>query len=678
MAFSLLSVGARAMSANYAALQTTGNNIANANVAGYSRQEVEFSTANGQYTPSGFIGQGVDVTTISRAHDAFLTREVSAAQSQAAADSTRLDLLSQMENAFPTGDSGVGAAASSLLGAFTDLSTSPGDASARQVVLSRADQLAQRFANAGEQLNALQDGVVKDLRTAINGANGITSGIAQLNAQIVRQQAQGQPPNDLLDKRDQLVQQLSGYLQVSTVAAPDGSIGVFAAGGQSLVLGDQVQKLEVTADRMDGSRAALGVRQGNGMLVTLDSTALSGGGSMGAMLRFQNQDLVAARNSLGQMATAVSARMNQQQALGLDLRSPAGSGQPLFTDFMSQSQAGALRGLADVGNARDGSGNALGSVEIHIDDASLLEAAEYTLEGAAGGGYVMTRTSDGQRFSTADGQSFTREGAAAGSDASFHPGFTLNIEGVSAGDRFLLQPVGGAAANMRRVLDDPRGLAAAAPLTASPQRTNTGTATVSALTMTGSGFDASHSVQGSLSFTDDGGAYEYKWDELDASGAVVGSNTLTGTWQAGQPIALEGFSLTLAGRPAKGDSIAVATTTNPATNNGNARALAGLGTESFIGRNWSAAGSTGGDTITNAYAGALANVGSRVQVARTASEISDGVATNALAQRDAKTGVDTDEEGAKLIQYQKSYQAAAKVLQVAQTVFDALLQATSR
>ena len=678
MAFSLLSVGARALSANYAALQTTSNNIANAKVAGYSRQEVEFSTASGQYTSGGFLGQGVNVSTIARAHDAFLTRELSTAKSQADADSTRLDLLSQLEDAFPTGDAGVGAAASSLFGAFTDLSTSPGDASARQVVLSRADQLAKRFADAGEQLASLQSGVVTDLRTAANGVNGITGGIAQLNTEIVRQQALGQPPNDLLDKRDQLVQQLSGYLQVSTVAAPDGSLGVFAASGQSLVLGDQVQKLEVTADTLDGSRAALGVRQANGDLTTLDSAALAGGGSMGAMLRFQNQDLVSARNSLGQMATAVSARVNQQQAQGLDLRSPAGSGQPLFTDFVQQSQGGALRGLAAAGNVRDASGNPVASVEIHIDDASLLEAAEYTLENDPGGaGYVMTRTSDGQRFLTPDGQSFTRENPAAGTDPSYHPGFTLNVADMAAGDRFLLQPVGGAAANMRRVLDDPRGVAAAAPLTASAQRSNTGTATVGALTMTGS-FDASRSVQGSLRFTDANGAYEYKWDELDASGAVVGGDTITGTWQAGQPIALQGFNLTLSGKPSAGDKFDVATTANPAANNGNARALAGLDTESFIGRNWAAGGNTGGNSVTNAYAGALASVGSRVQVARTASEISAGVATQARVKRDASSGVDTDEEGARLIEFQKSYQAAAKVLQVAQTVFDALLQATSR
>jgi flagellar hook-associated protein 1 FlgK len=679
MAFSLLSVGARAMSASYAALQTTSHNIANANVSGYSRQDAELSTAAGQYTPAGFVGQGVDVSTISRAHDAFLTREAATARSQASMDSTRLELLTQLEDAFPTGTAGVGSAASSLFSAFTDLSTNPGDSSARQVVLGRADLLAQRFADAGEQLTALQGGVVSDLRTAAASVNSITSGIAQLNTEITRQQAMGQPPNDLLDKRDQLVQQLSGYLQVSTVAASDGSLGVFVAGGHGLVLGDQVQKLEVTADNLDGSRAALGLRQASGGLIGLDSTALSGGGSMGAMLRFQNQDLVSARNSLGQMATALSARMNQQQALGLDLGSPAGSGQPLFTDFVQQSQDGALRGLAAAGNARDATGNPVAGVAIHIEDASLLEAAEYTLEKNPSGGFLMTRTSDGQRFLTDDGQSFTRENAAASTDASFHPGFTLDIDaGMAAGDRFLLQPVGNAAANMRRVLDDPRGIAAASPLTATAQRTNTGTATVGALAMTGDGFDASLSVQGSLRFTSASGAYQYDWSRRDASGAVVDSGTATGTWQAGQPLALEGFSLTLSGQPASGDGFDVATTTNPKSNNGNARVLAGLDTESFVGRNWASGGASGGESVTNAYASALANVGTRVLTTRTASEISSRVATNTLAQRDASSGVDTDEEGAKLIQFQKSYQAAAKVLQVAQTVFDALLQATAR
>ncbi|NML14912.1 flagellar hook-associated protein FlgK [Azohydromonas caseinilytica] len=679
MAISLFSIAGRAMSASYAALQTTSHNVANASVQGYSRQRVEQEAVMGRRAGAGFIGAGVNVTTVSRAHSEFLTREARSSTSLAALDSTHLELLSSLEDAFPTGEGGVGQAVTDLFSAFSDLASYPADTSAREAVLARADELAQRFATAGEHIDALQSGVVTDLRNSVSSINQLSGNIARLNQEIAGLQAQGQAPNDLLDKRDQMLQELSGFLPITTIAADDGSVGVFTAGGQRLVLGKEAAKLEVQSDSLDPSRATLGLREANGTVIRLDSTALSAGGSVGAMLRFQNQDLVAARNSLGQMATALSARMNQQQARGLDLGSPSGAGQALFTDFVQQSQSGALTGRPDTRNSRDASGNPVATVEIHIDDASLLEAAEYTLETQADGSFVMTRGSDGERFLSADGSSFTRATVTPPATSDFHPGFTLAISGPPApGDRFLLQPVGQSALNIRRVLDNPRGLAASAPITATATAGNTGTATVGSLTVTASSFDPTRKLQGTVTFTDDSGGYTYDWQQLDASNTVVASGTASGTWASGKAVDLDGFAeLKLSGSPKAGDTIGIATTPYPGRNNGNAQALTALRTETLVGRDWTSGGNTGGATATDAYAAALADVGTRVQSAEFASDISSAAATAALERRDSVSGVDLDEEAARLLEFQKSYQAAAKVLQTAQAVFDALLDATS-
>ena len=664
MAFSLLSVGARAMSANYAALQTTSNNVANANVEGYSRQQANLRTTAGQPLGAGFVGSGVKVGSITRAHDAFLTREATTARSQASFDSTRLGLLSQLESAFATGDAGVGAAASDFFTALSDLASAPGDTAARRSVLSRAGELAQRFSSAGQTLETLQSGVVAELRTSVDSVNGLTGSLAQLNDEIVRQQALGQPSSELLDQRDQLVQQLSGFMQVTTLASDDGALSVFAAGGQSLVLGGKAQKLEVVADKLDGSRATVALREANGSVRRLDSGLLESGGSVGALLRFQNDDLVAARNSLGQMALALAARTNEQQARGLDLGNPSGAGAPIFTDFVAQSLAGGLKALPAQGNT-------LTNVGIHITDASLLEAEEYTLEAQPGGTLLMTRGSDGEQFSSADGGATFK--SASGGD--FHPGFTLQLGGTpAAGDRFLLQPVGQAAARIERVLNEPKGVAAAAPATVTAAGTNKGTAAVSALTVTGDAASVQARMPGKLTFTDDAGAYT--WTQIDANGDPVGT-ALTGTWTGSQPLSLPGLELKLTGQPKSGDTFGFQSTPYPGTNSGNAKALAALASEALVGRSWSASGNSGGSTLINAYAGALSGVGTRVQAAETASDISSRVATDALARRDSQSGVDLDEEGAKLLAYQKSYQAAAKVLQVAQSVFDTLLDATS-
>jgi flagellar hook-associated protein 1 FlgK len=132
-ASTLMSIGTRAMFANYAALQTTGHNIANAGVDGYSRQQVQLQTSIGQFSGAGFFGKGVDVKTVARAFDQFLQREAIVTRSQASYDSARLDKLSQLESVFAGGEQGVGFAAGEFLNAMVDMASHPQDLAARQV-----------------------------------------------------------------------------------------------------------------------------------------------------------------------------------------------------------------------------------------------------------------------------------------------------------------------------------------------------------------------------------------------------------------------------------------------------------------------------------------------------------------------------------------------------------------
>ena len=178
-----------------------------------------------------------------------------------------------------------------------------------------------------------------------------------------------------------------------------------------------------------------------------------------------------------------------------------------------------------------------------------------------------------------------------------------------------------------------------------------------------------------VTFTSGSGAYN--WELRDrTTNALVSSGT--GTWVAGQPIALNGFELNLAGVPANGDVFTVAQTPFPASNNGNALALAGLRDAMLVGRVGNGAGGlTGGMNVTDAWAAAMADIGVRAQGAMTASSISTQVAAAAKEAWSSRSGVNLDEEAAKLMFYQQGYQAAAKVLQVAQTLFDTLLDATA-
>ncbi len=637
---SLFSIGTRAMFANYAALQTTGHNIANASVEGYSRQRVELETSRGQFTGAGFFGKGVDVATVTRLHNEFLTREAAGAASVASGDATRAAQLARLEEVFQPGEAGLGYVTNALFNAMTDLASQPGDASTREVVLSRAQDMAARFASAGAQLDVLQSGLEQDLTVQVSQVNSLAASIAQVNGQIARVQGFGQPPNDLLDQRDQLVRELSGLVQVTTLEAGDGSVGVFLAGGQRLVLGQQAATLAVVPDEYDVSRMALAIDE-QGFRRTLPPSLLAGG-SVGGLLKFQNEDLTAARSALGRLAAAAASTINAQQALGLDLRSPPGTGAPLFS-------FGAPQALPASGNVRDVSGNFVTSVSLAIADASQLEASEYLLEPdpATAGQYLLTRRSDGVVRSIASGATVD--------------GLTITVSpAATAGESFLLQPVARAAVDLRRVLSTPSGLAAAAPVQAAAGIGNTGTASVGRLTVVSPAIDPDQTA--SITFTSGAGAYA--WELRDrVSNALLSSGT--GTWQAGQPIALNGFELQLDGVPASGDTFSVARTAFPAASNGNALALAALRDATFV----------GGETVTDAYASLMAGVGVRVQTARTAADISASVAASAREKVDAESGVNLDEEAARLLQFQQSYQAAAKILQVANAVFDTLLDA---
>jgi len=653
-ASSLMSLGMKAMTASQAALATTGHNIANANVAGYSRQQAELATAIGQFSGAGFFGKGVDVTTVTRAHDAFLTREAATAGSLAAQDAARLGLLRQLESVFPTGEQGVGHAAGQFLNAMVDLAARPQDAATRQVVLARAGDAASRFAAASAQLDTLQLAVQEDLKAQVAQVNQLAQTVADLNQRIAALLGMGHTPNDLLDQRDQAIAQLSEKLQLSTVKADDGSLTVFVAGGQRLVLGSQVQPLSVQPDPRDATRAAVGLSE-SGFVRLLQDNEL-GGGAIAGLLRFQNQDLVDARTQLGQMAAALAGAVNQQQALGLDLRDPPGSGAPIFA-------TAAPLALPNANNAIDGAGRFIGQVSLVVTDASQLWASEYELgadPGGAPGVYRLTRLADGLVRSVASGDTVD------GLRIDIGPGLP------AATDRFLLQPVSRAAHGMQRVLDDVRGLAAASPLSAAAATRNTGTASVASLRLTSAAADPE--LTASFDFSSDSG--DYSWTLRNRlSNAVVSSGT--GTWSAGTPLALNGFELQLNGVPRSGDGFSIGKTPFPASNNGNALAFTALREAALVGRGPLAGGGVGGgQSITDAYASAMARIGVRVQSAGSAAEISAAVAAQAEATRSAKSGVNLDEEAARLIQYQQSYQAAAKILQIAQSVFDTLLDAT--
>jgi flagellar hook-associated protein 1 FlgK len=516
------------------------------------------------------------------------------------------------------------------------------------VVLARAGDFASRVTAAGNGLDQAQQGLAADLRSAVTDVNTLTRAIALANEQIAAANGLGRPANDLLDERDRLIAKLSEHIAVTRIDAEDGTASIFIGGGQNLVLGTQARELAVIPDPEDPARFAIAQIEG-GLRRDLSAASLVGGGIAG-LLRFQNEDLAAARNLVGQLAAAVAGALNEQQALGVTLQPPLGTvaGSPLFA-------IGAPQALAHAGNARDALGVPLTAVTLTVTDPAALQASDYDLEldAAAPGNYLLTRRSDGLVRSI------------AGGDVVDGLRIDVGPPAPTAGDRFLLQPVARAANGFSLLLADPRDLAAASPLIGVRSAANTGTVAVGALAVTASPLPVP-GASARITFTDDAGTYN--WDLVDSSNAVLASGA--GVWSAGgtipqPPTDINGFTLRLTGVPRNGDQLNVLPTpaNAVAANNGNALAMLALRDAPIV----------SGLTPTDAYAQAMTAIGVRVQGAASAADISGAVAAQSEQRRSAMVGVNLDEEAARLIQYQQSYQAAAKMLQVAQSIFETLL-----
>ena len=655
---SLLNVGARALLANQVALQTAGHNIANVSTAGYSRQSVVLQTVQGQFTGGGYIGKGVDVQTILRNHSELLTRQSTAAASVDAGDTVRMARLRQLQEVFSGGPSGIGASINDMMNALSDVVSSPMDLTARSVALTRMDETAARMRDASQRLDEIGYTVAEQLKGSMIAVNSLARNIAAVNEQIARAKGNGQPANDLLDQRDQLIRELNQHIQTSQVAADDGSVSVFVAGSQPLVLGNKAALLSIEdpADFGAGSgKKVLTFQQpGSATKVELNESML-GGGQVAGLLRFQNNDLAEGRNLLGRMAIAISESMNTQNRLGLTL-----DGTPGENLFAPISLANAVTGSANISGATMG---------LQVADPTKLQASSFEIAFTGTTAGSVTRHSDNKVFVFANLGDLTTIMANNGlaiNDGGAPPG---TFAGAAAGDRFLANPMAGAAAEFKALQYSPVDLAAANQVNAAMDAANGGTLQLASLKATGPITQPATGSPVTIAFTA-GSPATY-------SATVPGppiATIATGNYVSGETIAINGWEITLQGAPKSGDTVTVGNATDAQYGDwykrdaGNARALMDLRDVQMF----------DGATLSDGFASAMAQVGTRTQSAQYAAELSSAIAANLERDRTAVSGVNLDEEAARLIQFQQAYQASAKMLQIAQNIFDTLIQGLGR
>ncbi|HEV2270745.1 MAG TPA: flagellar hook-associated protein FlgK [Steroidobacteraceae bacterium] len=628
----LLSTSVSGLLAFQQALDVTSNNIANASTPGYSVETANFAEAPGQFTGIGFIGSGVDVQSITRTYNEYLAQQVRGSQASYSSSNTLATQAAQIDDMLSASSTGLTATLQSFVNSLQSVASTPTSTAARQALLNQAQALAQQLTSYDSQISQYSSQLESQLSGDVTQVNTITANIASLNQQIATESASGQTPNQLMDQRDQLITQLSQYVSVKTTTESNGAMDVYIGSGQALVTGGTAAKLGAVAGAYDPSQFDITISGSGG--TAADVTSEISGGELGGLLSARTLVLDPARNAIGQVSVAVATIVNQQQQSGMDLT--GAQGQPMFS-------VGGVQVLADSGNT--------GSASLSVTRGALsaLTTDDYKLQ-YTGGAWQLSDVTTGQSV------------AMIGNGTSASPfqaaGLSIVTSGTPAnGDSFLVQPTAGAAAGFSVALNNPAQIAAASLVQGTAGSANTGGATVTSAAVT----NPSSWVSGTYTVTfGAGGSYTVK----NGGGTQVAS----GTYTSGTPISFAGAQLTLSGSPAAGDTFTVGPN-NPANTGDNSNILAMASALSASALNGNTASVTG---IANSLVSQIGVVTQQAQNNATAQQTVNQNATTALNN---VSGVNLDQEAAKMMQYQQAYQAMAQVIQASNQLFNSLITA---
>ena len=685
---SLLNIGMSGLAAGHSSLLTTGNNIANVDTAGYSRQQTVQSTkASGQYG-NVFIGTGTTLADVRRVYNSYLDAQLQTTTSLNSDSAAYLGQVTPLDKLLSDSGTGLNGALTKFFASVQNVNAKPGDDASRQLLLSDAQALSNRFNSVSSQLNAQNANINGNLTNMADQVNKLAATVAQLNQKISEISSSGGMPNELLDARNETVRQLSTFTGAQIVER-EGNVDIYLGSGQPLVMGNTVNKLEVVPGKDDPNRLALQLNRGSS---TIDITSIMTGGEIGGLLRYRSTVLDPAMNELGRVALVVADQMNSIQAQGIDKNGDFGSN--LFNSINSAAQM-AQRSIAS-GNNSVGSGN----FDVSIEDTGKLTINDYKVTFTSATDYTVQRLPD----NTSVGGSYS----TLTTPPLVIDGFSLKLSGgtAAAGDTFKITPTRNAAANIKTEMTDSKRLAIAAPLSASIAASGSGNGT---LTIPASGqptlttqfdiYDAATKtamqnglknstpakvVFGAVSADGTSQAYQF----LDAKGGVISSGTIkpgeSNTLNlsiplkdsTGAPIPpapatqyTAAFSMTIAGSPTSGAGINVSLSQPGSLDNRNGTALAGLQTAQTV----DTGSASKGISLNDAYGKLVEGVGSKAAQGKLDSAATEAILANAKGARDSLSGVDLDEETGNLVKYQQYYTASSQIIKAAQQIFSTLI-----
>lgn len=471
---------------------TTIHNISNANTEGYSRQTNHQKANYALSTGSGFMGQGSSVTTVRRAYNEFLDKQVNVAQSRYSYSQEYADCLSRIDDLLADSTTGLTPVLQEFFQAVQDVADNPSLAATRQAMVTSTQTMITRFQSLQDTINELEVEINGKISNSVEEINSICKEIGDLNNKInIVESSTYQQANDLRDQRDLLVNKLTEQISVTTLTDNKGRISVFTGSGQRLVseVGEVTELTTVQSNNGSG-RLNVGIVTHGGNTMELPDRLVTGG-VLGGLVAFR-KELDLATNELGRVAASMALVFNVQHAQGQDLlnqsNSDADAGKFIKDYFVIDDMQPRVNNYYT--NQKDNVGNYKAVLTAkftepeygpNVTDGNLytmLTTHNYTVE-------VTDGTAGAEKYKLMDDTS----GIEIKTDLTFTQlneltrdyGFSLEIDAnkrtFATGDKFYIQPTANAVNNLKlndAIAADHRLVATALPFDTKQAETNKG------------------------------------------------------------------------------------------------------------------------------------------------------------------------------------------------------------
>lgn len=635
MANDLFSIAQSGIMASQAQLGVTSNNIANVNTVGYNRQVAIQGSMGSQNLGGQFYGTGTYVSEVKRIYNEYAARELRIGQTGLSGAETSLTKLNEMDQLFSQIGKAVPKSLNDLFDTLNSLGDQPQDIGIRNAILTTASQLANSLNQMQSSLNGQMSQTHDEMKNVVGRINDISTEIAEINRELMKSAGND---SQLRDRQDALIQELSQYAEVNVIPLDNGGRSIMLGSAFMLVSSDQASTMGVKEGDPFANEIELTFRVGD-TAMKLDASKL--GGQLGALFDFREQTLLPASQELGQMALGIADAFNQMQAKGFDLNGLVGK--PIFTDINDPTMA-----AGRVGAMANNTGNA--SLSVNIDNVGALSGGSYELSFTAPSSYQLKDSKTGAITPlTLNGDKL--EGGA---------GFSIKIDAgaMASGDKFEIRPTANAASQLSVTLTDPKGIAAAAPKI-SGDAANTGSS-VKLVSIDDRNAANFPQTGNELVFELDTSVTPPTYEVFDTDGNSLAVGAATGT---PPQVSAFGFTFEIEANGGTNERFTFDLSFAPGDNT-NAIEMAKLSDAKLM--------NNGKSTLADVFEQTKQDIGSQTKSALVRATTAEAIYKQAYDRVQSESGVNLDEEAANLMKFQQSYQASARVMSTASTLFDTL------